>query len=402
MDSFPFHFFDFSKPTSLYVHVPFCKSKCSYCAFYSVPCISKSEIDLYVERIVDEIDSLTEQIGGSRFHTAYIGGGNPGLLEPEHLLRIVDAVCKSGYPTEFTVEMNPESLSTEHFEVFRHGLTRLSMGLQCLTDRALRFLGRNSSLDETLRGADLSQKLREDTGCQLNYDVITCLPEWNDTKRDVERIVTKYSPEHISLYSLTLEEGTLLYRQRPSLPDSDAEADILLENWNLLEKFGYEHYEVSNFARICDKSPNVDDIITEGSIPPVGSANQSYRSLHNSAYWSYHQYVGIGAAAASTGFRDGRVVRVEGRGDYRAWRYESEVLTPDESLTEFVMLGLRQLAGLDLDRLKKDFGKTLDSASVPMGYCIVGHYLVPTETGFLTSDHAAFELLESLQDDSSS
>lgn len=385
--------FDFSEPLSLYIHIPFCKSKCSYCAFYSKPCAKSFEISDYTGRILSEIRGLTNEMGGRPFYTAYIGGGNPGVLSVEQLGGIAEEVCKNGRPVEFSVEMNPESISYGHFRLFESRFTRLSMGVQSLNERALKFLGRNSSLKETLKGLELSQELRNKTGCALNYDIISCLPEWHGTDNDIVKIVRDYAPEHISLYALTLEEGTPLFLQKPDLPDDDRQAVMLSEYRELLDEFGYEHYEVSNYAKRTGAP--AQNILAEQN----KSEKNTNRCLHNSVYWSYKQYAGIGASAASTGFKGSKAYRIEASSDLRNWKYSVNELGYTEKLEEFVLMGLRQKAGLSLERLKKEFGKRLcPEKLMPAGYAIKGDYLVPEEEGFLTADNAAIVVLDNIED----
>ena len=369
-------FFDFEKPLSLYVHIPFCLSKCDYCAFYSVPCakVGKTAIHAYAVRISEQIEQTVSAMQVP-FYTAFIGGGNPGCLDVQDLVLICSAICKKGRPQEFTVEMNPESLSDRHFLLFEKYLTRLSMGVQTLDDAALRYLGRNSDLKTTLRGISLSQKLRRETGCDLSYDMITCLPSFHNPVGDIENLFDACQdlPGHLSVYSLTLEEGTPFYERMKDneLPTSDCQADILFGVWKYLENKGFEHYEVSNFA-----------------LP-------GRRSLHNSVYWDYGQYMGLGVAAHSRAFKNGKVTAIEVRGDCE---HEKTVVTPldrTQALEEFVLMGLRHKTGLDLKRLQSDFNLTLECLTdrIPDGFYVENGHLVPSEKGFMTADAAALAIL---------
>ncbi len=358
--------FDYTENLSLYIHVPFCTSKCSYCAFYSKPCCTEQEKQNYTDRIVSQIKELNSHMD-KPYHTAFIGGGNPGCLSVKQLKEIAQSVCENGRPVEFTTEMNPESLSPGHFNLFEKYFTRLSMGVQSLSQRALVFLGRNSNLEETLKGLDLSQKLRRETGCILSYDLITCLPSWHDSKEDIRRIASEYDPEHISLYALTLEENTPLFKSKPILPDPDEQEVILSELWKVLETLGYEQYEVSNFAK------------------------PGFVCRHNSVYWDYNQYAGLGPGAASTGFRDGKAFRIEASRDIGLWQYDVFPLSDYETFEEFVIMGVRHLCGLDLERMKKQFGH--DLCVVPEGFSVIDGFLVPDSYGLMTADYAASVML---------
>ena len=378
--------FDFSRDLSLYIHVPFCVSKCSYCAFYSVPGCSGSLMDAYMQRLLAEIDAVNEAMDGKPFVTAFIGGGNPGCLGPERLGRLAEAVCRNGRPAEFSTEMNPESLTEDYFPLFGKYFTRLSMGVQSLDPKALEFLGRNSDLEQTLLGMDLSRKLRSETGCGINYDLITCLGSWHDELDDVRRVADEYGPDHLSVYALTPEEGTPLYERAPELPDSDEQYEILGRVWDYLEDLGFEHYEVSNFAR------------------------SGRRCAHNCRYWAYRPYLGLGPGAASTAFgRDGAVTRInfpESVDDYAASApFEGalyERLTSREACEELVLMGLRYKGGLDVRRAAEYAGITrkqdiADSLLKDLaGFHAEGDFIVPDDGGLMTADAAALTLLDRL------
>lgn len=365
--------FDFSKQTSLYIHVPFCTKKCDYCAFYSCPGKSAEDVEKYVSRAVNEIKAVVDRMD-KPFYTAFIGGGNPGCLTVEQMERICSAVCKKGRPEEFTTEMNPESLTKQHFYLFEDYLTRLSIGVQSFDEKALKFLGRNATLSQTIDGIEKACELRRQKGILLSFDLITCLGKWHDALSDVKTAVEKYKPDHLSLYALTLEEGTVLYKKKIHIPNSDEQFDILTELWKYLEQNSYTHYEVSNFA-------------LNGKI-----------SLHNSVYWDYCQYVGLGPGSASTGFADTLANRVDFDRNVESYvngkLFEGfcfEKLNKEETLEEFVMMGLRHSKGLSLTRLKNDFNCSLDI--VPKGYCVKNQYLVPDDCGLMTSDAASLEIL---------
>ena len=374
--------FDISKGLSLYIHVPFCISKCSYCAFYSRSGCSDSLMDSYLERLLEELDQVNGIMSGHGFDTAFIGGGNPGCLGPRRLERIAQAVCSNGRPYEFSVEMNPESLDESLFPLFSDYFTRLSMGVQSLDENTLDFLGRNADLLKTRSGLKLSQKLREQTGCNLSYDLITCLGSWHDEMKDVMELTGNYPSDHLSVYSLTLEEGTPLYRRSPALPSEDEQYEILSRVWDYLEAQGFEHYEVSNFAR------------------------SGKRCRHNCRYWAYGQYLGLGPGAASTAFsEDGSVHRYLFRPDVGSYvssgiftGYETEDLNRNESVEELVLMGLRYKGGLDIKRLETMAQKAIDMSIFEglNGFSVIDNHLVPDNDGLMTADAAAEAILGKL------
>ena len=374
--------FDINKGLSLYIHVPFCISKCAYCAFYSCPGCSDDLMDSYLRRLLNEIELVNEHMQGRPYGTAFIGGGNPGCLGAEKLSKIARAVFENGRPEEFSVEMNPESLEETFFPLFEKYFTRLSMGVQSLDETALSFLGRNADLKSTRRGLELSQKLKEQTGCTLSYDLITCLGPWHDELEDVRKLTENYPSDHLSVYALTLEEGTPLYSRKPHLPSEDEQYSILSRVWDYLKAQGYEHYEVSNFAK------------------------DGKWCIHNCRYWAYEQYLGLGPAAASTAFsQDGSVHRFCFKNDIESYvsgeplmGFETENLNEREAVEELVLMGLRYKGGLDIGRLGRLMEKSLPKAAFEgiRGFRIKGNHLVPDDEGLMTADAAASAILDAL------
>jgi len=384
--------FDFNKPLSLYIHVPFCDSKCSYCAFFSVVGYDYDVKKKYVNRLLEELETVVSLMNGRPFETAYVGGGNPGCLDSCDLEKIASLVCCNGSPKEFTVEMNPDSLKPNMDCLFDGLFSRLSLGVQSLDAKALSFLGRNATLDESFHGLEISQEISTKTGCELSYDLITCLGLWHDPMRDVKTIVRDFPSNHLSVYALTLEEGTPLYKRKPTLPTDDAQASILENVWAFLESEGFEHYEVSNFAK------------------------SSKRGLHNCCYWGYKPYIGLGPGAASTAFNNGKICRCEtGKSVYKYImghcfdNVSCMQLSSSEALEEFVLMGLRYKGALDLDRLRGDFGVNVDSSMLNLLSSLDGYFidnsgenlkLVPLDEGLLTADYAALRVLEILESNS--
>lgn len=374
--------FDIGKGLSLYIHVPFCISKCAYCAFYSRSGCPDALMDAYVQRLLREIELLNGYLGVRPYETAFIGGGNPGCLGSGRLSAIAKAVCINGRPSEFSVEMNPESLDESFFTLFEKHFTRLSMGVQSLDETALSFLGRNADLKSTRRGLELSQRLKRETGCSLSYDLITCLGPWHDELEDVRKLVGNYPSDHLSVYALTLEEGTPLFNLRPHLPSEDEQYEILGRVWNYLASQGYEHYEVSSFAR------------------------DGKRCAHNCRYWAYEQYLGLGPAAASTAFsQDGSVHRFSFESDVESYvggepltGFGTEDLNLREAVEELVLMGLRYKGGLDLRRLETMARKRLDPAVFGeiRGFRVIGNRLVPDDEGLMVADAAASSILDAL------
>ncbi|MBO7349034.1 MAG: hypothetical protein J6U27_03660, partial [Spirochaetales bacterium] len=251
-----------------------------------------------------------------------------------------------------------------------------------LEPKALQFLGRNSDLESTLRGLELSQKLHEKYNTDLSYDLITCLGSWHDELCDIKHIITDYPSDHLSIYALTLEEGTPLYRKKPALPDSDEQYVILSRIWSYLEGQGFEHYEVSNFAR------------------------NGKRCFHNCRYWAYKQYVGLGPAAASTAFSaDNKVTRYVFRpsvSDYVKTSlldgFEEEKLSEKEAAEEEILMGLRYKGGLDLKRLSKRVHRNIHLSMMTNieGFSEKDGFLVPDDRGLMVADSVASRIVDAL------
>lgn len=333
-------------PGALYVHVPFCRSKCRYCDFFSIG--GGGRQGAVVEETLRQLEFLTRG-ASAPFRTVYVGGGTPSVLDRGDLARLLGGIPASGC-LEWTVEANPESLDEGFLDVAsRAGVTRLSVGIQTLHDPSMRLLGRPGSRRETLRALRLLE-----TGWRgaWNCDLIAGIPGQSpeELTDDVREVLSR-GPGHVSLYSLTLEEGTELERMirtglvRPNSPERDE--DLWFLGKEILEGAGYERYEVSNF-----------------SLP-------GRRSLHNMGYWRLDPYLGVGPGAVSTlPGPDGRVLRVtqtedlplflEGRGS--RWGMEVEEIKPKDFLMETLLMGLRLRDGIRRERFTARFGLSFEEA----------------------------------------
>ncbi len=383
----PDGFFDVSQPVSLYVHVPFCTSKCDYCAFYSLPASLWGGVAScrrrYVDRLVQEILACSERLGRP-YETIFFGGGNPGCLPVDDLSLLLEAANRFGRSKECTVEMNPESLTDAYFPLFERYIDRLSMGVQSLDASALRTLGRNISLDRVLTGIDRAVRLHERYRTRLSFDLMTCIPgqSMETAMADIDSLFRIAAPEHISLYCLTLEEGTPLY-SRVREQDERWQAEVLLGCWNRLAALGYEHYEVSNFAK-------------------AGA-----RSLHNGRYWSLSQYIGLGPASAGTAFSSTGLVRWECPADLDGYcsetvftGYARERLSRSEELEEYLLVALRRREGIDKAVFQARFGFSFDRLLSPRfsrivdsgAYCDTELSFSCTEKGWMVLDAIVLQL----------
>lgn len=383
---------------SLYIHVPFCTTKCSYCAFYSE--VSQKTGDnstLYGEKLIAELRAVVDRLG-TPFTSVHIGGGNPGLLSIEQLTTILDVVSQFGPSAEITIEMNPETLSLEHGILFEHGLNRLSIGIQSMQARHLATLGRNTSVDMNRKAAHVITSFRKDHRFRLNCDLMTCIPGQSipDALTDIDDVLSIFQPDHISLYNLTIEEGTPLARNvgagRLQVMDKDGQAQMLQSCWNHLHANGFEHYEISNF-----------------------SVDRAHRSHHNERYWRLEDYIGLGAGAAGTvSMYDGTAIRTTGIANLHRYidqpsfsTYDFEPLSKHELMIELLLVGLRTADGIDRHRWHHWFSADFPEGMIRMvedieqrigGLFILDeHHLALTEKGFMVLDSLVYQLSETLE-----
>lgn len=345
--------------TSLYLHIPFCKKKCTYCSFYSLTDDCKEE---YVGALIRAI----QRHGGKRLKSVYIGGGTPSVLSPAQILRITDAVYK--YNTiediaEFTVECNPESISADFLKA--SGANRVSMGFQSFCDDELTAIGRLHTAEDASRAVDICR------GCgidNISGDIIFALPyqDMKSLRHSVERIVALGIP-HISAYNLQLEDGTPIMKLADYVADEDTQAEMYLLICEMLESAGFIHYEISNFAK------------------------NGFRAVHNSVYWQGGDYVGLGPSAHSKlgncrYYFDADIQKfINGSAEFDGCE---EITDP---VFEKIMLGLRTVDGVELSAFKNSgsFIKQIAGA----GFAVTdGDRLRLTDKGFYLSNTIIAEL----------
>ena len=358
-------------PFGLYVHVPFCASKCRYCDFYSFAG-AESQMDDYVQAIARHSARFAPQFAGRTADTVYFGGGTPSLLGGERLVRLLD--CLRGRfsvapDAEITVECNPDSMTASLLTALRGaGVNRLSIGVQSAHDDELRMLGRRHTFAQAQEAVSRAQDAGFDN---LSLDLMYGLPGQTqaDFMQSVEAVL-ELSPAHLSCYSLKLEPGTPMGRENPALPDDDAQADLYLALCGRLRRAGFDHYEISNWAR-------------------PGRA-----SRHNSRYWTLSDYLGLGPGAHSclAGRRFFYPASLAAFcGD--AQPVEEEAVPGFAPHGEYLMLRLRTAAGVDADDFARRFGRSFApyaarlralekpglTARTPSGWRL-------TEAGFLVSN----------------
>ena len=335
------------KPLALYLHIPFCKQKCLYCDFLSAPA-SRKEQTRYVEALLCDCRQTLQGLGENyEVATVFIGGGTPSLLPVEQIAALLDEIRKHisfVEKAEVTMEMNPGTLRAGYLKkLYAAGVNRLSLGLQSVHESELHTLGRIHSYQDFLHAFD---EAREAGFLNINVDLMYNLPgqtlkSWQQT---LERVM-KLQPEHISAYSLIIEEGTPFYQAYGSgtleLPvEEELEAMDALTADKMAE-YQYEQYEISNYAK------------------------KGYACRHNLCYWERGEYIGLGLGASSF-FQGERFRRCVDLGQYINQKEIGEFTREDvhpvcikEAMEEFMFLGLRLTKGVKKDAFYRCFGKTV-------------------------------------------
>ncbi|SHH34112.1 oxygen-independent coproporphyrinogen-3 oxidase [Caloranaerobacter azorensis DSM 13643] len=331
----------------IYIHIPFCVSKCFYCDFNSYTDKSYIIKD-YIKYLKKEIDLYSVELKDYKVKTIFIGGGTPSSIDSKFLCDIVNHIYKKfnlSTLIEFTVEANPKTLDKYKLKDYKNlGINRMSLGLQSFNDKLLKSIGRIHTARDFLESYDLIRKFGFDN---VNVDVMFNLP--GQTIKDVIDTLKKVialKPEHISFYSLKIEEGTLFYKlyneSRLDLPDEDTERDMYHKGIELLEDNNFIHYEISNFAK------------------------HGYECKHNLIYWNVKPYLGLGLSAHSN-------INSKRWSNFRNFKQyfkcldngrlpieENEEIDVEMEMAEFMILGLRLIKGIEKLDFKKRFGLNVD------------------------------------------
>ena len=368
----------------LYLHIPFCKSKCSYCDFYSLP-RRETEMPRYTAALIAQLRAMAPRAQEYTVDTVYFGGGTPSYLGAERLGDILSAV-KQNYSlapeAEITLEANPDSITPAAAQtLFRAGFRRVSLGVQSADDAMLRRIGRIHSFAQAREAVG---SLREAGFGNISLDLIYGLPQQTPAQwQDTLHAVLALQPEHLSCYGLTLEKGTPLYRRREefAFPDEEEQAELYLYTVEQLSRQGYLHYEISNFAR------------------------PGYSSRHNEKYWTGQEYLGFGPGAHSD-FGGERFACARDLDLYLGgtvvW---SERSRPDakERLREYLMLALRTRRGIAARELEEKFSASFAPLLPALRRCQDSGYARETQgrwhltpRGFLLSNQIITMLWEAM------
>ena len=395
---------DFSHIQALYLHVPFCRAKCVYCDFDSQPLCStttSAKIGSYVDALVSRVNDFGQAGALEHISTVYIGGGTPTVLGPA-LLRLVKAVTRWCSPLEFTCEANPESFTIDLAEDLKNcGVTRVSLGVQSFEDSELHALGRIHSAEQAAQAIRVAKSFGFDVSADLMCGIpLQTSESWD---RTLSRLLS-CEPDHVSIYPLSVEEGTpldLMVCRDPSLePDEDFQAACMIAARDRLSSAGFNRYEVASYAR------------------------PGKRCRHNISYWNGASYLGIGRSASSMlrnsefkrlSFLFGTVSLDESIGRVRLTQrddagslFEVDSLHPHEAAAEDLMLACRMTNGISetllaetvLHLSRPALVRACDRAvelglavwkESEKGHSIEGRRLVPTDAGWLEGN-VLFEL----------
>ncbi len=342
-----------NKELEIYIHIPFCVRKCAYCDFLSGPQDEGSR-GRYVERLLDEICAYSNNMEVTKNYqvsTIFLGGGTPSVLSANQIARVFDVLNRTFdivEGAEITIEANPGTVTREKLEAYKQcGINRISFGLQSTNNEELKLLGRIHTYEEFLESYQLARECGFDN---INVDLISAIPKqtlasWEETLSKVIAL----NPEHISAYSLIVEEGTpfaMMYGEgcprEKDLPDEEEERAIYYRTEEVLSQAGYRRYEISNYAK-------------EGK-----------ECKHNLGYWERTDYLGIGLGASSlvdnTRYKntDDLLYYMEHADRLDKIQEGVEKLSVKEQMEEFMFLGLRKMDGVSMTEFENVFGKTME------------------------------------------
>ena len=357
------------KKLEIYVHIPFCAKKCAYCDFLSFPGNMRMRRE-YTDKLLEEIRIQSSFVREYQVDTIFLGGGTPSVLDVTDITAIMGTL-KEHYDiapdAEITIEVNPGTVKMEGLVAYREaGINRVSMGLQSADDTELRYLGRIHTYDEFLKSF---QRVRMAGFTNVNVDLISAIPgQTPESWRNTLKKTAMLKPEHISAYSLIVEEGTPFYdrygghvemesyemsqeeRRRlmalPDLPDEDSEREMYYRTRNCLAEQGYERYEISNYAR------------------------PGFECRHNVGYWTGTGYLGLGLGASSylegcrfhntSDFQSYVSAHLDDEAEFcQALRQDMEQLSVKSKMEEFMFLGLRLTRGVSVEGFITRFGQSI-------------------------------------------
>lgn len=333
----------------LYIHIPFCRSKCAYCDFFSAPQKNVEITEHYVDALIAESHLRNNEINEG-YSTIYIGGGTPSILSINQLERLTEGISRNlrlDNISEFTIEANPEDINRENLDAWtRLGINRISIGIQSFNEELINLVDRKHSASDCIKALELLSQ----AGINFNADLIYGLPEQSLQKfqENIETLV-RFHPDHISAYLLSYEPGTKLYSRLITGKVKETDDEVISEMYQTLcmrlKSYGYEHYEIANFA-----------------LP-------GKKSQHNASYWEFSPYLGLGTGAHSF---DGTLRRYN-PSNIKAYInhllnektfYSEEYPGNYDRFNEIILTGLRTSAGLDINKALMLLKSDLDRQNV--------------------------------------
>ena len=359
------------KEIGIYIHIPFCIQKCYYCDFCSFDKLQNKQAE-YVDALIKKIKN-THNKSELLIKTVYLGGGTPSILNANELKQVMEAI-KTNFllskDCEITVEMNPGTVTKEKLQIYKDsGINRLSIGLQSTNDEILKELGRIHNYKQF---EDIYEEARALGFNNINVDLMIGLPNQtiDDVSKSLKDIIQK-NPEHISVYSLILEDDTklknLIEEGNLSLPDEDTERAMYWTVKNTLEKNGYNHYEISNFSKL------------------------GYESKHNTDCWNQKEYIGFGIAAHSY-FNNIRYSNICDINEYvkniNSKDFEKNVIIHEiqekqDKMNEYMILGLRMIKGVNEQVFKEKFSKDINDVYKKSIEKLINLELISNEKGII-------------------
>lgn len=372
----------------IYVHIPFCVSKCAYCDFYSLPCAERNITDdakrSYVSALIRHMEKVSKEHENAVADTVFVGGGTPTLLPNDAICELAGAIKRCfdlSELKEFTFEANPATFDGEKLNVMREcGCDRLSIGMQSANENELKALSRIHTFSDVKSSVELARKCGFEN---INLDLMYGIPyQTVSSFKATLDLAVSLAPEHLSVYGLQKEEGTPMYENRDSyvFPSEDEEYEMTLLLSEKLKNSGYERYEISNYSK------------------------PGRQCLHNLGYWTRGEYLGFGCGAHS--FANGR--RYHCQKDLAAYTaladpteltVTDEVLTEEDAVREYIMLGLRLTRGVSLEHLRSRTDDAEDHIKRAERFVSAGlmrikdGYLSFTDEGFNVSNGIISEII---------
>ncbi len=325
----------------IYVHIPFCESKCKYCDFISFLC-TKEKIEKYFNVLIKEIESKKD-CTSKEITTIYIGGGTPSVPDSKYIVKVINTIkntFKISKDCEITIEVNPGTVTKEKLLDYKKiGINRISIGLQSTSDRILKLIGRIHNYEQFLNTYNLVKEVGYNN---INIDLMLGIPSQTEKELiDSLENVINLNPKHISIYSLIVEENTEMQRlinsEKLRMIDEDIERRMYWKTKKILEKNGFNQYEISNFAK------------------------KSYESKHNMDCWNQEEYVGIGLAAHSYVDKkrfsniDNIDEYIKNENNFEKNVIVNEIQNKEDQAKEYMMIGLRKINGISISEFEKKF-----------------------------------------------